>query len=158
MRPYNFTKLMLYQKLLVYWRWVLVVVGVVVFFDALGGGFVMDDYSVVAYNPLVRSVKNIPRMFLGSMFFDVAKTESGGGQFYRPVVSVVYALIYMFAGAKPVAYHVIQIGLHIVNAILVFELFKKFLNNKWAAVLSLVFLVHPINVQAVSYIGSLNDV
>jgi len=46
----------------------------------------------------------------------------------------------------------------IVNAVLVFLLLNKFLKRNLAFVLSLIFLVHPINQDASAYISNLQDV
>jgi tetratricopeptide (TPR) repeat protein len=49
-------------------------------------------------------------------------------------------------------YHFAQLILHIINAILLFGIFKKFLSNKVSFIIALLFLVHPINVESVSFI------
>lgn len=130
---------------------------VIVYVNSIGNAFVMDDTSLVVYNPRVKSISNIPRMFLGSAFFDPLKTDESGGQFYRPMVSVVYAFLYQFGGQKPEIYHIFQIGLMGVNASLVLLLLRRFVNEKWAWWAASVFAIHPLNQMTVGYISQLND-
>ena len=97
---------------------IIIAVTVLVFSNSLSGRFVMDDTSLVVYNPRVRSVSNIPGMFLGSAFFDPNKNEDQGGQFYRPLVSVAYSLLYALGGSGPWIFHLFQIFMHAANAVL----------------------------------------
>ena len=68
-----------------------------------------------------------------------------------------YAVLYALFKATPFFYHAFQLGLHITNGILLFILFKKFLKERVALVLSLLFLVHPINSEAVVSIANLQE-
>lgn len=118
----------------------------------------MDDASLVVYNPRVHSLSQIPRMFLGTAFFDPLKSDNSGGQFYRPLASVSYAIIYSIAGATPWIFHFFQITLQVINTFLVLLVLRKFLSPKLALVLSLIFAIHPIFQSTVVYISSLNDI
>ncbi|HWY79770.1 MAG TPA: hypothetical protein VNW29_05440 [Candidatus Sulfotelmatobacter sp.] len=131
-------------------------VSLVVFLYSLFNGFVYDDDSQVVNNPLVHSLLNFPYFFQGGTFYD-----SGSGQissiFYRPIVSTIFTLLYIFSGTYPFLFHLFQVILHSINAILVFLLFRKFFKEKLALFTSLVFLVHPINQEVVAYISDLQE-
>ena len=47
--------------------------------------------------------------------------------------------------------------MHIVNTILLFFFFKHFFKNPLAFFLSLIFLIHPLQVESVSYIASIDN-
>ena len=96
--------------------------------------------------------------------FDLAEiysssvTEGAGFQSntYRPNQQLVYALIYKFFGLSPVPYHLFSLMVHIANAMLVFLLLNALsLHRTGCFLASLVFLVHPIQTQAVSYVSGL---
>ena len=54
----------------------------------------------------------------------------------------------------PFVYHFANVLLHILNGLLVFALLKFFLKNPWASMAgSLVFLLHPIQAESVSWIS-----
>ncbi len=127
------------------------VIGIIVYFNSLFNGFAWDDRPQILENDLTHSLSNIPKLFLGSTF------PGGIGAYYRPFLSVSFTVIYSLFGAQPFFFHILQITIHILNSILLFVFFRKFFNKQLAFFLSILFLVHPINVEAVSYISALND-
>ncbi len=131
----------------------------IVFANGLSAKFVMDDASLVVSNPRVHSLAYLPAVFLGSAFFDpLHPDQNSGGQFYRPLVSLAYALIYTLGGPTPWVFHFFQVLLHFTNTVLVLFIFRKFLQPRISFWLALIFAVHPINQLAVIYISSLNDI
>jgi len=72
-------------------------------------------------------------------------------------MSTVFALIYTIFGAHPVAFHLIQLGLYVASAFILYLIFKRFLKPALALVLALIFLVHPLNSQVVFAIPSMQD-
>jgi hypothetical protein len=127
-----------------------------VFFNSLFNSFVYDDDLQIISNPLVHSFSNLPYFFMGGNFFD-AGTSQIISVFYRPILSTVFTLIYSISGGQPFMFHLVQLLLHITNACLVYILFKKFFKNTLSFFLALVFLVHPINQEAVVYISDLQE-
>ena len=102
------------------------VVGIIVFFNSLFNGFVLDDAWQIIHNKTVHSLANIPLFFSGGTF------SSGGGlqlmgDYYRPLMASYFSFVYNLFGATPFPYHLFQVVLHIANATLVFLLFKQFL-------------------------------
>jgi Tfp pilus assembly protein PilF len=77
---------------------------------------------------------------------------------------VFFSIIYSVFGAQAWVYHLFDLLLHILNTILLFVFLKKiFIMQKFrfpqslAFLLSLIFLVHPVNVEAVAYIAVTQD-
>jgi tetratricopeptide (TPR) repeat protein len=66
-------------------------------------------------------------------------------------------LLHATFGANVFFFHSTQVALHITNTILIFLLFRKFLAAKLSFFLALLFLIHPINTEAVSYISAVSD-
>jgi len=122
---------------------IIVVIGFIVFANSLFNGFVLDDNSYIVHNPADVQVFNIQRLFGANHFNE-------GGQ-YRPISALYFAVLYQ--GEQTFFYHSVQVALHIVNTILFYLLLKKFLNNYISLFLSLIFLVHPMNVESVSWIS-----
>jgi tetratricopeptide (TPR) repeat protein len=71
---------------------------------------------------------------------------------------VSFNLIHSLFGLNPTAFHLFQIGLHLASACLVYLLAKRFLPISLAWFGSVIFMVHPINVEAVVYSSNLQDV
>lgn len=130
----------------------IVCVGICVYFNSLFGSFVWDDFLQITDNPMVQSPGNIIGFFLNSTF-----GTNITGSFYRPLLSLSFSTLYFFFGPQPFFFHVFQLTIHILNTLLVFRFLKKFFKKKLALFLSLIFLVHPINVEAVSYISGLQE-
>ncbi|MBU0579497.1 hypothetical protein KKE34_00450 [Patescibacteria group bacterium] len=154
------------------WVWlILVVVGLVVFANSLPNNFVWDDEEQVVNNTLVHSLKNLPYFFSGSTF-NTGGASGLSGMYYKPLMTVAFATMHGLFGPRAMGFHAVQIGLHILNAILVYLFFKElygrlsFKKNKistqltsWLALLgAVVFLIHPLNVETVVYVSSMQDI
>jgi tetratricopeptide (TPR) repeat protein len=128
------------------------IIGLLVFFNSLFNPFVLEDRSQIVRNPSIHSLVNIPNLFINPI----------GGQetitYYRPILFTAYAVLYSLFQENTFPYHFIQVLLHIANSILVFLIFKKFINEKISFFLALVFLVHPINEETVAWITNLQEV
>ncbi|MGE5298278.1 MAG: glycosyltransferase family 39 protein [Acidobacteriaceae bacterium] len=136
--------------------WVIIILGFLVFLPSLGNGFLGDDNAQVVDNILIRSPKNIPSFFAGGSFYlDNSKLA---GVYYKPLTLSVYAVLYSIFRLSPAAFHFFQIIFHILNAILIFYIFKRFFNEKISLVAALIFLVHPINSASVFYVSNFQEV
>ena len=135
--------------------WIIIALGFIVFFPTFFNSFVMDDQGLILNNVNVHSIANLFNFFRGSIF------DYGGnlgGVYYRPMMSTTFSFIYTFFGSSAFFYHFFQLCLHITNSILFFFVLKKFIKEKLSLVLSLIFLVHPIQVEAVAYIAALQEI
>src|SRR3990167_4285580 len=122
--------------------WVIIIIGAFVYFTSLFNGFVGDDASQIVNNPLVHSYKNIPNFFSGSTFY-LGTSEQLYGHYYKPILSLYYALVYSIFGPNFSAFHFFQIIFHIVNASLLFLLFFWFI--RLIARRSFIFLLRKIH-------------
>ncbi|HJZ05172.1 hypothetical protein A2634_00200 [Candidatus Amesbacteria bacterium RIFCSPHIGHO2_01_FULL_48_32] len=132
------------------------ITGLITFFPVLGNDFLGDDFGQIVNNPYIRSMKNFPRFFGGSTFF-VPGYPRLFGIYYKPVLITGYALIYAAFGLSPWAFHLVQVVLHATNAYLAYRILRHYFPD-WALWLALIFLVHPINTEAVAYIANLQDI
>jgi protein O-mannosyl-transferase len=134
---------------------ILLILGFIIYGNGLINDFVLDDLGQVVGNPLIRSVQNIPGLFTGSTFSDGALMLRGN--YYRPIMTSVYTVLYSFFGPQPFSFHLIQLLLHVANAWLVYKIFRRWFAKSLALFGSLIFLVHPINSETVLYIANLQD-
>src|SRR5260370_2859838 len=135
----------------------LIVILFLVYFNCLFGAFVWDDVFQIKNNFVIHSISNIPKFFLGSTYAPTGLSGNLVGDWYRPLLTLSFSIIYTLFGAQPLFFYLFQLTIHILNGILLFVFLKKFFKERVAFFLSLLFLVHPINVEAVSYISGLND-
>lgn len=125
-------------------HWI-IIIGFIVYGNMLFNGFVWDDVGYIISNQTIHQ-------------FDVLKlfgeNEFNSGGYFRPIPAVYFSLLYQMSGTQPFLYHFIQLCLHIINACIVYIFFKRFFPNIHSFLLTLIFLVHPVQVESVSYIGA----
>jgi protein O-mannosyl-transferase len=129
---------------------------VAIYANSLSVPFVYDDrYGIVANRDL-HSLREI-----GTVLFSRIAGES------RPVVNLSFALNYSWGGRGVLGYHVVNLALHALNGALVYSLVKRFLGfvpyatptgfPPLAAVVALLFVCHPVQTEAVTYIWGRSD-
>ncbi len=81
-----------------------------------------------------------------------------GHAYYRPLVTLSYAMDAQWSGAGPFGYHVTNVALHAVASVLFLALCRRYA-LPWIAALgaALVFAVHPALAAAVAWIPGRND-
>lgn len=131
------------------------ILGIVVFGNSLGNGFVGDDMAQIVSNYSVHSASNIFRFFSGSTFYNTGSQL--GGLYYKPLLSTTYSLIFTVFGSRAVAFHAFSIFFHLVVTSLLFLILARFFRKPLSLILSLIFLVHPLNSEVVYYISDLQD-
>jgi len=145
----------IYMKKIVFFL-IITIFGFVLFFRVFFNGFVDDDQTLIVNNPLVHSITNIPRIFRGSTYYDPV-THKLHGLYYKPLMLTFYTTIISIFGMKAFFLHLFQVILFILNAYLVYLLFRRFFSEMLAMLLSILFLVHPINSEVAAYIADAQD-
>lgn len=132
--------------------------GFVTFFSGLNGPFIGDDNYQIVNNKAIHSISNIKLFLTGGTFYNDGAGSELSGSYYRPLMITIFSTVYTVFKEKPVAYHFIQLTLYIFAVFFLF-LFLQYSFKTWLALLlSLIFLVHPINSLSVFYISALQDV
>ncbi len=119
------------------------------FGTAIWGEFCFDDAPVIVQNRYLEHPRDWPRLFSEPM-------GAGSGRnmpIYRPLPLWTLAIDRAVWGLHPAPYHVGNLLLHILNALLVYLLARRLEMPPWAGVFaSALFAVHPIQTEAVAYI------
>lgn len=136
---------------------IIVIVGLIVFFNSFFNGFVSDDGLLVVKNQTIHSLTNIPILFTGSIFYNGDVLQLSGSM-YRPITSSFYALLYSIFGPNASGFHIFQVFMHIANTIIIFLIFRRFFKSYISIILALLFLIHPINSETIAYIAALQDI
>jgi len=133
---------------------VFLLVGVAIYSNTLQSPFVFDDAPSITRNPTIKSIENF---FGNSTGYDKYPT--------RFIGYLSFALNYSVGSFDPFGYHIVNITVHIINSLLVYYLvlitfrtpfIKKSSSEARAREISLaaglLFLVHPVQTQAVTFI------
>src|SRR5262249_36016195 len=70
----------------------------------------------------------------------------------RQLTFFTFYLNYLVGGADPAGYHVVNVAIHIANAVLLFLLLRRLAGQWPAAAAGALFLAHPIQTSAVLYV------
>lgn len=113
----------------------------------LAGDFILDDRILIVDNAALRSAADVPRYFARGMWPESA-IGTPDTALYRPFVLLAFFHVYKAAGLLPLAFHVVNIGLHAANSILVLLLLRRLAGTSDGAAIvgALVFAVHPVHV------------
>ncbi|MGC8976530.1 MAG: tetratricopeptide repeat protein [Candidatus Ratteibacteria bacterium] len=121
------------------------------YLNSIFNPFIWDDYQLIIENPYIRSFKNFRFYFTTDLFR--GKTSN----FYRPLQTIFYSLIYKIFKLNPIPYHLLNIFLHIGCCLLFFILLKDIYGEKLSFLASILWAIHPINTEAITYISGTAD-
>lgn len=123
------------------------VVAIAMYAGALSSGFVGDDFMILHRLRDAGGLAGVPRFFRGEFF-----------EYYRPLGFVFHALDWSLAGASARQFHLTNILLHAINAMLVVFIGREMAPRSLAGPLAgLLFAVHASNHEAVVWISARFD-
>lgn len=131
----------------------IITVGLVAYFPSLFGKFVWDDEDFVYANRYVKE-------FTLAKFFtsDVVAGRGKVSNYYRPVQLTINATLHALFGFSPFVYHATNIAVHIGATLALWAFLARLTDRRgFALATSLVFLVHPVQTEVVTYISGLSD-
>ena len=115
----------------------------------LWGGFVWDDDLCIEVDP-VRDVSG-----LWQIWFAPSALEEEGH--YWPLVYTTFWLEHKLWGFDPTGYHIVNVLLHLANALLLWHLLRR-LAVPGAWMVAAVFALHPLHVESVAWVIERKDV
>jgi len=125
---------------------ILVLLLFVIYVSSIPNEFIFDDSNLIEKNSFVKKEMSVEHAYR-------ILTKS-----YRPVRTLINALVYQFSGLDPAGYRLVNIAFHSVNCLLIFALLTIITGRNGISFASvLIFLVHPVNADAVAYISGIRD-
>jgi tetratricopeptide (TPR) repeat protein len=113
------------------------------YLNTVGNELVYDDRALIVENELVRSLNPAPVLLGPSL--SIERLE-----WYRPLTIYTFSLQYSLHASQPAGYHLVNIVLHLLNVLLLFEIGRRLLGEDRTAFLAAgLFALHPIHVEAV---------
>lgn len=137
---------------------VIILLASAVYANTLSNEFVWDDKRFIGWE-LPRSFKNIPIFLIGGL----PPPHQGD---YRPIKGIILTIDYFLFRANPFGYHLQAILIHLASTLLVYSVVKLILKNRLSSVsasivafmTALIFGVHPIQTEAITFVTSSSDV
>jgi len=125
---------------------------------SLGHNFLFDEQNIVLRNPLIRQLSLIPKLFQNGYFYNDGRFSGSWTQYYRPLTSATFAVDYHFWGVNPLGCNLTNVALHCLVCLGLFKLLVRILDHAAAAFLStLLYSVHTVHTEAVTYLASRGD-
>lgn len=118
----------------------LIGVTLLAYLPALHGGFIFDDDVFLTDNPLIRAGDGLRRFWFGREAAD-----------YWPVASTTLWIEWRLWGLNAAGYHATNVALHVAEVVLLWATLHR-LRVPGALVGALLFAVHPVNAESVTWI------
>ncbi|MGA3105318.1 MAG: tetratricopeptide repeat protein [Terriglobales bacterium] len=126
----------------------------VLYSGSLSFDFVWDDLPQIVNSPIIRSWSNLPRAFGSDLWYHVARHQV----YYRPLFVAWSMLNYTLFGLRPWGWHLGAILLHVGAVVSVFLLVRRLGLEYWTAALAaLIFAVHPVHIEPVTWVSAASD-
>ena len=130
-----------------------------IYANSLAGPFTFDDASSIVDNTHIQHLWPL---------YDALSTPSQGEPVAgRPLINLSFAVNFAISGLRVAGYHVVNVGIHIFCALLLFGLVRRLLlaprlvgrfSDRAATLLAfvcaLLWTVHPLQTEAVDYISA----
>ena len=132
-------------------------VALVIYLPSFSGDFILDDIPLVKNNTYIREWHSIGSYLSQEDGYDPNLT-SGHTGYYRPFINFTYTLDYKIWGNNGPGFRITNLILHIFVCFTLFNfyglIFKK---RDIAMLLALLFALHPIATESVSWVASRNN-
>ncbi|TWU02021.1 tetratricopeptide repeat protein [Neorhodopirellula pilleata] len=125
----------------------LLLITLLVYLPAIGGGFIWDDDDYVTENPTLHDLSG-----LKAIWFDPSATPQ-----YYPLVHSSFWIENHLWGLHPLGYHLVNVLIHAANALLLWRLLV-WLGVPVAGLIAMIFAVHPVHVESVAWITERKNV
>ncbi len=134
----------------------IVLATVAAFSSSFAGPFVFDDQTSVVDNPTIHH--------LWVIWQPLCPPRHGETVTGRPLLNLSFAINYAISGCKVWSYHVANLAIHILGALLLFGILRRTLllptmRDRWGAaalplafVVALLWAIHPLQTESVTYI------
>ena len=134
----------------------LLILGVVagVYANSVDNGWHYDDKHVITENPGIRDLGRTGEFFTDPSLF----SRDADKAMYRPLLLFTFAANYAWGKLDVASYHVVNIFIHGLASLLVWQVLLALRVGPGAAVVgALVFAVHPVGTEPVNYISSRSE-
>src|SRR6266404_3146878 len=124
--------------------------------NTLFNSFVYDDELQILANPYVKSWHYLPQIFTTTVWSFIG--AAGDSNYYRPLMTFTYLLLWKAFGDLPFGYHLFNILLNALVVVAVYSAGKQlFKSQPTALVAALLFALHPVHTETVNWIAAVPD-
>ena len=145
----------------IWWPYLIICLLVtLVYFPTFSGKFVLDDNSLIKNNPYIKKIHPITSYLAQEDgITDIRDAGSYHTGYYRPLINITYWIDYKLWGMSAPGFRTTNLILHLLSCLLLFKVLVSLVNDRHACFLATVlFALHPVNTESVSWIVSRNNI
>lgn len=134
-----------------YWQWIIVSLCIIAFYPVFKSSLInYDDADYITNNPYIKHLNS-------ENFINIFKGK--GIDLYIPLTMLSYSIEIFLFGESATVFHVTNLLLHIINAILLLRILNKVnINNQLITVLILLFFtLNPLVTESVCWVSGRKD-
>ncbi len=124
---------------------------------SFGHNFLFDEENIILRNPAIKDLHALPEMFASGFFHYASRVSHAWNEYYRPLTTLSFAVDYHFWKGNPLGYNLTNTMLHVAVCLLFYALLRRITGDAAAFLVTLLFGVHTMHVEAVTYIASRGD-
>jgi tetratricopeptide (TPR) repeat protein len=130
------------------------------YLPTFSGQFILDDHPLVNNNPYIKKFQPFLSYFSQE---DGVSTHNERGDYhsgyYRPIVNLTYFLDYTLWGMSAPGFRTTNLVLHLMTCFLLYKILSRYLKGVMAPFIAiLLFGIHPVNSEAVSWTTARNSI
>lgn len=131
-----------------------------VYLPTFSGEFIMDDKSFIENNSSIKDNQSFVSYFTqedGAVETWEGDIEHTG--YYRPLINLTYRIDYMLWGMNSIGFRTSNVILHILSCLFLYNIIIALIDDRKAAFLAtIIFALHPVNTESVSWIAARNNI
>ncbi len=133
---------------------------VLVYSPTFTGEFILDDKPLIQKNSYIREIHSLRSYFMQ----EDGVSDKGNGEiyhtgYYRPLINLSYWIDFKIWGMNAPGFRTTNLILHLVTSFLLFKVVDLLIGNRQAAFwAALLFALHPVNTESVSWVVSRNNI
>src|SRR5574341_1373634 len=128
--------------------------GTTFYINSLDNFFFWNDWTLIIENFLIKDWRNLPEIFTSAFWKPLIGEPN---QIYRPLSLLSFMADFNLWRLNPWGYHLTNIILHVLNSVMSYFLMRAYVSQTTALSGSVLFAVHPIHTEAVTYISGRAD-
>ncbi len=124
------------------------------------GEFILDDKPLIQQNPYITKLHSIQSYLIQEDGVpDKINAEDYHTSYYRPLLNLSYWLDYKVWGMWAPGFRTTNLILHILCSFVIYRFLLLLTNDRELSIwCTLIFAVHPVNTEAVSWVTSRNNI
>jgi len=131
-----------------------IIIGFLLYANSFANEMFWDDDDGILNNQYIKSWEHFPKYFSENLIAGAGLLSN----YWRPMILTVFSVEWHLWQDWVLGYHFVNTSLHIADAILLFFiLFYIFRRKKLSFITALIFLIHPLQTEAVTYVSGIGD-